>query len=62
MLEELLDNLITRYPNRLPTKEVSSYELGILVGNQEILKYIASYIESKQKNKATNETTKKPRG
>lgn len=49
MLEELLDNLVKRYPNRLPTKEVTSYELGTLVGNQEIIKYIANYIEARDK-------------
>ena len=46
-MEELLNDVITRYPNRLPTKEVSSYDLGLLVGQQEIIRYIASYIESK---------------
>jgi hypothetical protein len=50
MLEELLDNLIKRYPNRLPSKEINSYSLGVLIGNQDVIKYIASYIEARKNN------------
>lgn len=40
MLEKLLEDLESRFPNKLPTKEISSYELGKLIGIQEVIVYV----------------------
>lgn len=47
---ELLSILETRYPNILPNKEISSYELGKLIGIQIIIDYIKA-IDNKELNK-----------
>jgi len=47
---ELLSILETRYPNILPNKEISSYELGKLIGIQTIIDYIKA-IDNKELNK-----------
>ena len=44
MLEELLEMLKTKYPDRLPNKEVTNYELGKLIGQQEVIKYLLSIL------------------
>lgn len=45
MLERILDDLDIKYPNQLPTKEISSFELGRLIGIQEVIKYIHNDVE-----------------
>lgn len=52
LLEKISDKLVERFPNRLPTKEISSYELGVLVGQQEVLKQFFALLE-----KELNETS-----
>lgn len=47
---ELLSILETRYPNILPNKEISSYDLGKLIGIQIIIDYIKA-IDNKELNK-----------
>ncbi len=38
--EELLDVLVKEYPEMLPRKEVSSYDMGKLVGIQGVIDHI----------------------
>lgn len=50
--DSLIQALELTYPNVLPTKEVSPYELGILVGEQRViakLKYEKSFLENETK-------------
>lgn len=47
-LEELVEQLLVRFNNMLPTKEISSYELGVLIGQQQVIKHILAM--SKIKN------------
>ena len=46
-LEELIEQLLVRYNNVLPDKELTSYELGVLIGQQKVIKYLSAL--SKQK-------------
>ena len=44
-INELINKLQERFNNQLPTKEVNSFELGKLIGNQEVVSYILTVIE-----------------
>ena len=44
-INELINNLQERFNDQLPTKEVNSFELGKLVGNQEVVHYILTVVE-----------------
>ena len=44
-INEILNKLQERFNNQLPTKEVNSFELGKLIGNQEVIHYILTVIE-----------------
>ena len=44
-INELINKLQERFNNQLPTKEVNSFELGKLIGNQEVIHYILTGIE-----------------
>lgn len=44
-INELINKLQERFNNQLPTKEVNSFELGKLIGNQEVVSYILTIIE-----------------
>ena len=44
-INELINKLQERFNNQLPTKEVNSFELGKLIGNQEVIHYILTVIE-----------------
>ena len=44
-INELINKLQERFNNQLPTKEVNSFELGKLIGNQEVLSYILTVVE-----------------
>lgn len=35
---KLIDRLIEDFPNRLPEKQISDFELGYLIGQQSIIK------------------------
>ncbi len=50
MLEELLEQLVSKYPNKIPSKEISLRDLGVLQGQQEVVRYLSSLIEA-QDNK-----------
>ena len=41
----LINKLQERFNNQLPTKEVNSFELGKLIGNQEVVSYILTVVE-----------------
>lgn len=47
-LEELVEQLLVRFNNVLPTKEISSYELGFRIGQQKVINHIIAM--SKIKN------------
>lgn len=44
-INELINKLQERFNNQLPTKEVNSFELGKLIGNQEVIHYIITVVE-----------------
>lgn len=44
-INELINKLQERFNNQLPTKEVNSFELGKLIGNQEVIHYILTVLE-----------------
>ena len=44
-INELINKLQERFNNQLPTKEVNSFELGKLIGNQEVVHYILTVVE-----------------
>lgn len=44
-INEILNKLHERFNNQLPTKEVNSFELGKLIGNQEVISYLLTIIE-----------------
>lgn len=44
-INELINKLQVRFNDQLPTKEVNSFELGKLIGNQEVVSYIITIIE-----------------
>lgn len=52
-INEILEKIEERFINKLPTKEVTSFELGKMVGNQEVVAYILSIIEQDNYKKIT---------
>ena len=46
-LQEIINRLCVRYPNVLPTKEISYYELGKLQGQQMIIIYLTELMNKK---------------
>ena len=44
-INEILNKLQERFNNQLPTKEINSFELGKLIGNQEVIHYILTVVE-----------------
>ncbi len=46
MLEELLDKIKEKYPNTLPKGDITIRELGILQGQQQVVKQLADLIEA----------------
>jgi len=44
-LEKIIDMMIQKFPNQLPTTEINSYELGRLIGHQEALKHLINLME-----------------
>ncbi len=44
-INELINKLQERFNNQLPTKEVNSFELGKLIGHQEVIHYILTVVE-----------------
>lgn len=47
-LEKLIEELLLRYSDKLPDKELTSYELGVLVGQQKVINHLKA-IDSKKK-------------
>jgi hypothetical protein len=48
-LESLLRTLKDNFQNKLPTKEIDKYQLGVLVGQQNIVRFIENYLEKERK-------------
>lgn len=46
IIEHYLDNLETRFPDKLPLKELSTFEQGKLVGQQEVIRHIKAIRDS----------------
>lgn len=44
-INEVLDKLQERFINKLPTTDITNFELGKLVGHQEVVEYIFYMIE-----------------
>lgn len=40
LLQNVIDRLLTKYPNRLPTKELTAFELGREVGRQDVIQFL----------------------
>lgn len=47
-LQEIINRLV-RYPNVLPSKELSGYELGKLQGQQMVITYLNELLNKKIK-------------
>ena len=45
LLHEVIDRLLERYPNKLPTKELTSFELGREVCKQDVIKFLIDIYE-----------------
>ena len=45
-LDTLLKQLQIRFENKLPSKEITSYQLGYLIGQQSVINYLESLKES----------------
>ena len=46
-LQEIINRLYVRYPNVLPSKELSLYELGKLQGQQLVILYLTEIMNKK---------------
>lgn len=42
-IEDIIDRILGRYNNILPKKEVSSFELGKLIGHQEVIQFLREF-------------------
>jgi hypothetical protein len=51
-LESLLRTLKDSFPNKLPIKEIDKYQLGVLVGQQNIVRFIENYLEKERKDES----------
>lgn len=47
-LEQVLDTVKKRYPDKAPDKELSPYELGLIVGQQQTIRAFETAIEKAQ--------------
>lgn len=45
-LTQVLTLLIEKYPNQLPKKPISVEDLGRLVGQQDVIYYLAQHLEA----------------
>lgn len=45
-LENIIKQLELRYPDKLPDKEINSYQLGYLIGQQSVINYLISFKQS----------------
>ena len=45
LLHDIIDRLLIKFPNRLPTKELTSFELGREVGKQDVIKLLIELYE-----------------
>jgi hypothetical protein len=45
-LETVIEVLLEKYPNQLPTIPLEKEELGILIGRQQVIKYLSDILES----------------
>lgn len=45
-LDTVIEVLLEKYPNQLPTKPIEKEELGILIGRQQVIKYLSDILES----------------
>ena len=50
-IDKVIDDCLEKYPNRLPDKEITPYELGILIGQQEVVKFLTELKERDELNK-----------
>lgn len=48
-MKELIRWLEESFPNRLPYKEINSFELGILVGQQQLIEKLKLKLELEEK-------------
>ena len=44
-INSILQLVETRFPNELPPGEISSYELGVLIGQQYVVQYIKQLLK-----------------
>lgn len=52
MFKDIIDRLELRFPNELPSKEVNSYTLGYLIGQQSVIEFIKALEADINKPKA----------
>ena len=45
-LTQVLSLLIEKFPNQLPKKTISLEDLGRLIGQQDVIQYIAQHLEA----------------
>jgi len=44
-IEEVIEVLISKYPNGLPKNHVSDFELGRLIGQQDVIRFLIGQLE-----------------
>jgi len=45
-IDLVIEVLLEKYPNRLPTIPIEKEELGILIGRQQVIKYLSDILEA----------------
>ena len=50
-LEQIIEMLLEKYPNKLPTGVLPEGSLGILIGRQEVINYLLAVLEAEANRK-----------
>ena len=45
-IDNIIEVLLEKYPNKLPTTPIEKEELGILIGRQQVIKHLSDILES----------------
>lgn len=57
-IEEVIEVLISKYPNGLPKNHVDSFELGRLIGQQDVIRYLVGQLEIMETKNGTKTTSR----
>ena len=48
-LKDIIEILLEKFPNRIPKKEISTEQMHILIGNQQVIDYLIANVELLEK-------------